>query len=221
MKVLQKDLNPISWPADYCLWLQEGRYDREFEQYDKYLKPDHTFVDLGAWVGAHSLYAATIAKAVISVEPDPVAFDILSQNIGPGGHTEGTIVYNAISDKAGTLKLGSGFLGASTTRANPAAGNRIGAWEEGQTCEVQCITLRELIQDLADPLFIKIDIEGSEEDILKDADLFRERKPTVLLELHPWWWKDEKQANKDLAKVKALYRSPVEIFENTWILTDV
>jgi hypothetical protein len=49
-----------SEPADYWGWITEGRYNREFEVYDRYLKPEHTFVDLGAWVGGHSFTQAPL-----------------------------------------------------------------------------------------------------------------------------------------------------------------
>lgn len=213
MRILNKNLQPLSWPLDYCGWLEEGRYNREFEVYDKYLKPEHTFVDLGAWVGAHTLYASTIAHKVVSVEPDPVAFDILKLNAT-------NPVQKAISDKPGVVKLGSGFLGASTTRFNPLAGSGIGPWEDGQQFACEAITLRTLVDELPDPLFIKIDVEGAEERIFRDVKFFYERNPVVLVELHPWWWEDPTQALKDFEAVKSLYRNPNMPFHNTWVLID-
>lgn len=204
-----------SEPADYWGWITEGRYNREFEVYDRYLKPEHTFVDLGAWVGGHSLYASTIASKVIAVEPDPVAFAIAAQNL------VGCYIQRlAISDKPGVVKLGSGFLGASTTRFNPNAGSGIGPWEAGQDFEIDAITLRELLSHLPDPLFIKIDVEGAEERILRDVDLFTERVPVVLVELHPWWWENPTQALNDFEAIKSLYGNPIQVFHNTWVLCD-
>lgn len=213
VRILNRNLQVSSWPVDYCHWLEQGCYNREFEQYDKFLTAGHTFVDVGAWVGAHTLYAQGICERVISVEPDPVAFEILKQNT-PGA------IQKAISDVPGVVKLGSGFLGASTTRLNPAAGSGIGPWEDGHVFRIESITLRELVKDLPDPLFIKIDVEGAEERIFKDVALFAERKPTVLVELHPWWWEDPTQALKDFEAVKSLYSNPIMVFHNTWVLHD-
>src|SRR6185503_18421711 len=67
-------------PADFWGWVTRGNYNREWQALEDHLRPDHTFVDLGAWVGSHSLFASTIAKRVLAVEPDPVAFDILTKN---------------------------------------------------------------------------------------------------------------------------------------------
>jgi len=206
-------------PEDYWGWIEEGRYNNELSAYDAHLQAKHTFVDLGAWVGAHSLYASAVAHKVVSVEPDPVANDILAVNLPK----DVTHIRKAISHQAGVVTMGSGLLGASTTRTNPLAGSGIGPWVEGQTFEVECITLRELIKDLSDPLFIKIDVEGSEEAILKDLEVFAERRPVVLLELHPFWWKDVNQTWQDFEALKRIYKHSYEVHHknsNTWVLHD-
>lgn len=206
-------------PADYWKWIAEGRYDHEWKVYDAHLKPEHTFIDLGAWVGAHSLYASTIAGRVIAVEPDPVAFAILVKNtpvsLGWISKCEG-----AVTGSIGKIKLGSGLLGASTTRANPNAGSGIGAWDEEQTFTTDCTTIRKFCEDIADPLFIKMDVEGSEEEILKDIAFFEKRKPTLLIELHPFWWKGEEQAWGDFEAVKGLYKNALQVVRNSWLLHD-
>lgn len=176
-------------PADFWTWVKEGRYDKEWDLIKSHLRPEHTFIDLGAWVGSHSLLASTIAKRVVAVEPDPVAMAILKQNLA-GQRI--AVWHGAVTGYDGIVKLGSGLLGASTTRVNPNPGAGIGAWESGQDFDIQCLTLRSLIAacHAQDPLFIKMDVEGSEEDILQDVDFFKEHKPFVYLEEHPWWWKD-------------------------------
>lgn len=202
-------------PSDYWGWIAEGRYNHEWRVYDDLLSKQHTFIDLGAWVGAHSLYASTIAGKVIAVEPDPVAFAIAEKNLA------GFDVHRlAISGKVGDIKLGSGWLGASTTRANPNAGSGIGPWDEAHTCIVPCTTLREFCKDMPDPLFIKIDVEGSEEEILQDVEFFAKRKPTLLIELHPFWWRDVAHTWNDFKAAKALYKNAREIVGNIWVLND-
>lgn len=210
-----KPFQVASSPADYWQWIAEGRYDHEWKVYDEYLKHEHTFVDLGAWVGAHSLYASTIAGRVIAVEPDPVAYAIAEKNLC------GIDTHNlAVTDKVGEVKLGSGWLGASTTRANPNAGGGIGAWDDKQTCTVSCTTIRKFCEDIPNPLFIKMDVEGSEEQILEDVDFFAERKPTLLIELHPFWWKDPDEARITFQRVKDLYSHSKQVINNTWVLHD-
>lgn len=216
MQIRNKRFLVSSQPEDYWGWIEEGRYNRELSVYDSHLQAKHTFVDLGAWVGAHSLYASSIAHKVVSVEPDPVAFDILAVNIPKDAH----LWRKAISHQAGVVTLGSGLLGASTTRVNPLAGSGIGPWVEGQTFEVECFTLRDLVKNLTGPLFIKIDVEGSEESVFKDLELFTEREPTVLVELHPFWWKDVNQTWQDFEALKKSYKHSYEFSRNSWVLHD-
>lgn len=189
-------------PADFWGWVNEGRYDKEWNLLSAYLRPEHTFLDLGAWVGSHSLFASRIARRVVAVEPDPVAHAILVKNVD---FADSPIeVYQlAVTGHEGAVTLGSGLLGASTTRLNPNAGGGIGRWEPGQTFEAPCTTLREFVQktQLEDPLFIKMDVEGSEEEILEDLEFFHEHKPVLYLEQHPFWWKDEAHTRKLISLV--------------------
>ena len=58
-------------------------HDGTFHTLDKLLAPGMTFVDIGANIGTHSLFAAKrIGEAgkVIAFEPDPGTFDLLTAN---------------------------------------------------------------------------------------------------------------------------------------------
>jgi FkbM family methyltransferase len=207
VRLLGNTFSVADEPADFWGWVDEGRYNAEWIILQTFVKPEHTFVDLGAWVGSHSLCASTIAKRVLSVEPDPVAFPILEQNVRGRNITARQIAVG----QPGTVTLGSGFLGASTTRANPNAGSGIGAWEPGQQFDIESVSLRELTADLPDPLFLKLDVEGSEEQILTDFDWFQERRPTMYLELHPFWWADEGATWELVKRVSQLYRQNLNL----------
>lgn len=184
-------------PADFWGWVKKGHYDKEWNFMAAYLRAEHTFLDLGAWVGSHSLFASTIARRVVAVEPDPVAHAILMRNVD-FAPCPIEVFALAVTGHEGVLTLGSGLLGASTTRAHSGAGGGIGEWQPGQTFESPCTTLRKFVESrkIEDPLFIKMDVEGSEEDILEDVEFFRERKPVLFLEQHPWWWRDEAHTRK-------------------------
>lgn len=222
VKIHGKEFQALPEPADYWGWIVEGRYDHEWKVYDAYLKPQHAFIDLGAWVGAHSMYASRTARSIHAVEPDPVAHEVLLKNLAPLDPRPETHLYRcALGKDAREVTLGSGMLGASTTRENLAAGGGIG--EATETFTVQSLSLFTLCLPIRDPLFIKIDIEGSEEEIFKDFRFFANRKPTMLVELHPFWWKDEKQTWKDFEAVRSLYRANFEVphpNSRTWVLAN-
>lgn len=201
VRILDRQFEVMPEPRDFWGWVEDGSYDWEWKAIRQYAQ-GKTFVDLGAWVGSHSLYASTVCPRVIAVEPDPVAYPILCanlQNIDPR-----PVVHQiAISDNKGTITLGSSLLGCSTTRANNVAGP-CALWVEGQIVDVPCTTLRELCSQLPDPLCIKMDVEGSEEAILTDYEFFAERRPALLLSLHPFWWK-KPNAWEIIRKVGRLY----------------
>jgi FkbM family methyltransferase len=206
VKMLGEEFEVADQPADYWGWVSEGRYDHEWKVYAEHLKPEHTFVDLGAWVGAHSLYASRITTNVIAVEPDPVAWEILKENLK---NTPAKLLKVAVSKKyGGIITLGSGVLGASTTRKNYRTND---GWASIDTFDAPTVDLRTLVATLPDPLFIKMDVEGSEEDILADIDFFKERKPALLIELHPFWWNNESAGNAKLNKLRGVYPTCIEI----------
>lgn len=201
-----KEFEVADEPKDFWGWVAEGRYNSEWYILEKYVRPEHLFLDLGAWVGSHSLFASTITSSVLAFEPDPVAFAILEQN-AQGGANNIAIHRGAIAGHEGMITLGSGLLGASTTRMNPEAGGGIGRWEPGQQFVASCTTLRKFVErsNLQDPLFIKMDVEGAEEQILTDIEFFEEHRPTLYLENHPWWWRDVEGTWKAIRKIAALY----------------
>jgi FkbM family methyltransferase len=203
-------------PSDFWGWVENGRYDREWNILKENLRPEHTFIDLGAWVGSHSLYASRIANRVIAVEPDPVAFDILARNVSG---TEIHAFKHAIGD-TGSVTLGSGFLGASTTRANPNAGGNMGPWEAGHQFDTESKTLRQFVEDhkVSDPIFLKIDVEGSEEKIITDLDFFKERRPSLYLELHPFWWRNEQATLSAVDALVSIYPPTSRLIRNEGIV---
>ncbi|HEV2397931.1 MAG TPA: FkbM family methyltransferase [Candidatus Sulfotelmatobacter sp.] len=202
----------------YWTWVANGSYDHEWSVYDKYLKPEHTFIDLGAWIGSHSMYASLTAKKVIALEPDPAAHDILVRNLGLlNPRPEVSVLPYAVSN-ADEVELGSAALGASTTRKNQDAGNHIGAADPNLSFKAKGITLRTLFQTVNRPVFVKMDIEGMEEEVFQDWKLFHEFKPVVFVEFHPWWWKDEALTRRDFAKLSNNYQTILEIKSGLYLL---
>ena len=48
---------------------------------EKFLDSNHSFIDIGAFIGPTTLYGAFIAKKVYAIEPDPIAFNELKKNV--------------------------------------------------------------------------------------------------------------------------------------------
>ena len=173
------DAHPEFWHL-----LKSDKWEPEtLNVFDAYLDKDTVFVDVGAWIGPTSLYAATKVKRVISIEADPEAISFLSANVKKNAKLVPNIeiLHRAISAHQGTLKLGSkGERGDSMSSAL--------FQNSGDTWEVECITPEEIISRVRDDkkLFIKMDIEGGEYLLSASLHKFAERANTTLLvAFHP------------------------------------
>lgn len=138
----------------------------DLEILEPMIGPGFVFIDVGANVGAYTLFVAARGgpdATVVAVEPHPVARERLAFNVGASGHAGIRIVPHALSDGEGAvrLKILSGNIGNTTIAS--AAGGR---FEEG--IEVATETLfgmaRRLGLDRIDA--IKMDIEGHEDVVL-------------------------------------------------------
>ncbi|MES5943912.1 MULTISPECIES: FkbM family methyltransferase [unclassified Bacillus cereus group] len=154
-----------------------------FNILDKFLNKDSNYLDIGAWVGPTVLYAANLAKHVYAIEPDPIAFQELNNNLhlNPLVSPKITLIQAALSPQTGTTNLYKGNeYGDSTSSLIPA--------NSDHACVVNCITIDELITtyNIKNLNLIKIDIEGSEYKLIPSMKKFLEiKKPTLYLSLHP------------------------------------
>lgn len=68
--------------ANFWAQLQLGVWEPEtFKIFDIFLDENHSYVDLGAWIGPTVLYGCQKAKFCYAIEPDPIAFKNLKKNI--------------------------------------------------------------------------------------------------------------------------------------------
>jgi FkbM family methyltransferase len=171
------DTHPEFW-NDFA----SGRWEPEtFALFDHYLDPATVHVDIGAWIGPTVLYAATRARQVIGFEPDPVAFAALQLTARSNPHLAPMAVHGvAIAREAGNLSMGSKDKPGDSMSSCLFAGGAV-SWQ------AQARRLEEFEPDwpTAAPVFLKIDIEGGEYELLPAlADFIRRRRPTIYLSLH-------------------------------------
>lgn len=131
-----------------------------------HVTPGYRFVDIGANVGAYSLFVAARAgraARVLAVEPQPAVFTKLATNISLNPFGTVKAVACAVADKAGelTLFLDSRNEGESSMRTlRSSAANSV---------KVPALPLAQLLTsegfDHVDAM--KIDVEGAEDLILE------------------------------------------------------
>ena len=135
---------------------EERMYDPIFTN-----RSDMVVLDLGANCGLFSLYAADSCSRLISIEPTPNTFSVLTEIVKD--HSNITPLQLAIGPHN---ELISFFINENSTTNSMLNRN-------GQETKVQCMTLETLfhMQELDHVDFIKCDIEGSEMQALTDATL--------------------------------------------------
>ncbi|MEP9349368.1 FkbM family methyltransferase [Xanthobacter sp. KR7-225] len=146
------------------------------------VKEGATVVDIGANIGAFSVFAATRFKGcrVIAFEPDPVNFAVLARNAEGVPARAITPVERAIAGSAGTLVFHRGDAEGVSTSGSLVRST-------GEKITVEAVTLEEAFaaQGIATCDLMKMDCEGAEFDILygaSDAVLARIRQ--MVVEIH-------------------------------------
>ena len=151
---------------------------REREILKGRLREGFTFIDIGANIGAYSLFVAGAAGPsahILAVEPQPEIFDRLVYNIRLNPFGTVKAVDCAVADKPGELTL---FL---DPRNSGESSVKIVGSGQAETVRVPATTLLALMQaeGIGRPDAIKLDAEGAE-DLILDP-FFREAPDS----LHP------------------------------------
>jgi FkbM family methyltransferase len=143
------------------------------------LRRDDVFVDVGANVGVYTILAAAVGARSISIEPIKQAFDQLMLNIHLNGICDRVDARRVgVGSKKGTLK----FTAALDTTNHVVDGEETIATS---VCEVSVDTLDGVVA-AADPVLVKIDVEGFETEVIAGAEdvLSRESLLAVIIELN-------------------------------------
>ena len=159
------------------------------EQYLEFadLRPGATVLDLGSYSAFATILFAKAAGdqgRVVALEPDPKNYAIARKNIAAYEATSGLgnieLVQAAVAGTGGVLSLSSeGNLGSAATRF-------VGA-HRGNIVQVEALTLTQLAEryGLTKVDFIKMDIEGAEEEVIANSgEFFGRFRPKLIIEPH-------------------------------------
>lgn len=154
-----------------CKWVQEsGRLDHDQSALPvilPYVKG--TVIDVGAFIGDHTIAYARKATKVIAFEPNKSAFECLEYNLNGKKNVE--LRNEGLGDNVGSISLTEVETNIGMTYAEES--------KKG----VKCITIDSL--DLKSLDFIKIDAEGYEHKILKGAEeTIKKFKPVMVIEIN-------------------------------------
>ena len=159
-----------------------GIYEKELLFFLKaYLKQNNfnlekkTAIDIGAFIGNHSIFFSRMFENVISFEPHPTSFEILKLNCKNSGNIK---LYNFGCSN----KNENSFLRLKHTNIG---GSNISNGKHERDFSIKLIKLDDLLKDYDHEIgLIKIDTEGHEENVINGSvELLKKNKPIIVMEL--------------------------------------
>jgi FkbM family methyltransferase len=142
-------------------------------------KPGWLVVDVGANVGFFSLLQASKGATVLAIEPNPETAARLQASAGENGNPVRVFVCAAGRERAeGWLDI-TGTTTTATLIADPRAAS------SRREYKVDVRTLDEILEPTSGNIdLLKIDVEGSEHEVLLGATATLQRTHRVVLEYH-------------------------------------
>jgi FkbM family methyltransferase len=194
---------------DAAFWdrVEQGHWEpMTFSVFDRFLDAKHSYIDVGAWIGPTVLYGASLARHCYALEPDPVAFRKLRENVALNPSIQPRITLSekclTVTCDPVTLWNKTSLTGGDSRSSLLFAGSKV-QWE------AQGITLERFLSDnaIGDCSFIKMDIEGGEFDLLPAiASYLADQRPTLYLSLHPHLLTEPASKIEMVEEVLACYR---------------
>jgi len=136
-----------------------------------------TFVDIGANIGSYTLIVSEVSDAtVISIEPHPVTFGWLSENVRLNGRHNVTCLGIVLSNRDGHLQFTDGTEPSINHIAAYNELNKPGITVNSRRLETLCDDLQ------VTPDFVKIDVEGHELCVLEGFGKYRSLPKVVVVE---------------------------------------
>ena len=188
----------------FLFWKYKSWEEDTYRILEKYLDADHSYIDIGAWIGPTVLYAAQIAKKTYAIEPDPIAFKELAKNVSLNqGLKQKILLYErCINASSGKVRFGSPSKGGDTI-SSLKFGDSENAWV------VDGITFDDFVKEntITDCNLIKMDIEGGEAIVIPTMNQYLERnKPVLHLSMHPLFFSDSRGDTQRIIDVLKIYK---------------
>lgn len=172
------------WEEKYSSWENET-----FNFLDEFLSKEKDYLDIGSWVGPTVIYASYLCRNAVAIEPDPVAYRILNTNIKLNNISNIKTINKAVSIFENSFMSESKFFGDSMTRIS---------YNSNNGTPIESIGLDDLI-DMGDFSLIKMDIEGSEFDVIPYySSLLKEKKIPLYLSVHGPFFQDGQEKTSKL-----------------------
>lgn len=154
---------------------------------DTHVREDSIVWDIGANIGVFALAAASVATrgATLAVEADLWLAQLMHRSLRLRGNRQLrlSILPAAIADRNGTATFNIALRGRASNSLASIGGHSMAGGVREQVM-VPTLTLDTLLDHVAAPTFVKMDIEGAEALALRGAErLLRDVRPTLYVEV--------------------------------------
>lgn len=195
----------VNGKLNYLLYWNKHWEPHTHKIMNKFLDSEHSYIDIGAFIGPTVLYGAHIAKKVYAIEPDPIAFKELEKNVSLNPKLKEKIELHqkCIHTSSEKVKFGSMLNGGDSMSSLLFADSKTSWIVDG-------ITFDDFISrnNIKDCNFIKMDIEGGEIIVLPAMkNYLKKEKPILYLSMHPCFFKDPKNDTKRIIEILSIYKN--------------
>lgn len=174
---------PVKMPGDKLMWV--GTWELDFSKaLASRIQKGMVCYDIGGYKAYYSgIMALNGASKVYVFEPMPKNISQIEVLIEQNKNLPIELIKAAVSDFNGKATFN---LMEEDTMGKLDKSNFQRTDKPGVSIEVECVSLEQLIrQGLPEPDFIKIDVEGAEEFVIKGGrSILQKKKPTLMIEVH-------------------------------------
>ena len=157
----------------------------------RFAASDASYIDIGAWIGPTALFAASLAKRVYAIEPDPVAHAELVSNVQLNPELAPRLVCSEVCITASNgftpLYTGGMYYGPANELGDSMS-SIAGTGSVQPSTMVEGLTLGNFMaaHQIDDCNFIKMDVEGGEYELIPNhwREAFARGQPTLFASFH-------------------------------------
>jgi FkbM family methyltransferase len=155
--------------GEYWRKLKRDQDARTQRFYERFIKNGDLVFDIGANIGERTEIFRALGAKVVAVEPHPDCVRVLNKKFSDDPNV--TVVPRALGNHVGIGTLITGERSGISSLSSPwieavRESNRFGEYQWDRKCEVELDTLDFLVSQYGIPSFIKIDVEGFEDQVL-------------------------------------------------------
>ncbi len=188
-------LDPKNGGVDYEIYANKNFEPGILNIFKKELKSTDIFLDVGANIGQHSLYASRFCERVISFEPIKRLYDQFNKSVVENNILNIQAFNYALGNKKEELPIYSSDVNMGASSIMVSENRKV-----EQVIKVLRLDDEYEKMNISKIDFVKIDVEGYELNVLLGMrDIIQEHKPKILVEYTPFFYnKIDKSIGKNL-----------------------